>query len=327
MAFRKETFYTDYDRPGRIKRKENITKHTEHLPVPNYHHSRATDPKRGVRDSSSKYNRTATGYIDRRSCPSYPYITTRSRSPDTDYIARPPSYHDEYIQPNEQHHDKHARHRPRDESNHARWKVQAFSSRDDFMRAHGLKERANKDPEDLRGFTDGYCSADLQGSDVEDIVSYRTSYRRERRRYDSEDEEGSDIVREKRRSVGSDVASICSRRGSYSHADRRSIGEGRVGVGSDVQERRGRSSSSSTDSDCEDGYISLDDHIGGGSDCVSNRSFSDDGGEGSDAVSGCEMEQGSDIVDASDVEDFDEGEDCIQDDYGGFRVNDGCYRA
>ncbi|KZM19268.1 uncharacterized protein EKO05_0007330 [Ascochyta rabiei] len=325
MAYRKETYYTDHDKPARAKRTEYVPKHTEHQYMPSYHLPRSTDPERGVRRRSSKHNRTATGYINRRSCPSYPYITKRSHSPDPDFIARPPSYSDEYIQPCEQHHDSHASHQPRDSSHAARWNVQAFSSKEAFMRAHGLEARDDEDLMEVRRSGDGSYRANAQGSDVEDIVPCRASYERDRRRkHDSEHEAGSDVVGEKRTSVGSDIASIHSRRSSYSPSHQRPIRNTKRGEGFDIQERRG---SSDTDSDYEDGYISLDDHIGGGSDCVSNRSLSEDRGEGSDAVSGCEMEQGSDVVDASDVEDFDEGEDCIQDTHSSFCQNDVYYRA
>lgn len=303
MAHRKGSQRTDYEERARVQRPRYTAKHTEQLAA-SRHHERQAGSEHGARVRSPRRKRTATGYIDRSDCPSYPYISTRNHSPASDYITRPTSYNDDYIQPRE-HQDRPGYFRPSQNVDHARWNVQAFASKEDFMRSHGLEDQRDGHFEGTKTVRRKDTQPKQYGSDVEDIPNHRDAYQYHTRSRSRNSEEGTDVVTEQRRSVGSDVASIHSGRSSYSRSDRRSIKS--LAVGSDVQNVKG---SSGSDSDSEGGYISLDDHIGGGSDCVSNRSLSEDEGEGSDAV-GSEVSDGSDIADASDVEDFDDGEDCI----------------
>lgn len=310
MAYLKESHDANYDEHIRKHRSRHTKKHNEQAAASAHQQDKRTRPERRPRFQSPRRKRIATGYIDRNDCPSNPYISRCARTPDTDYITRPPSYHDDYIQPRAyqgRHEHFHSSPRP----DEPRWTVQSFASKEDFMRSHGpgyWREGETKRTRDVRPLKN---ESKNYGSDVEDVPDQGDVYKQgtRSRRYNSEEREGSDIVTDKKRDMGSDIASIRSRRSSHSRSDRRSIRS--LAVGSDVQEKRRRSGSASASaSDSEGGYISLDDHIGGGSDCVSYRSSSEDEGEGSDAV-GSEVGHGSDVVDVSDVESFDEGEDRI----------------
>lgn len=310
MAYLKGSRHTDYNEHDRLRILKHVSKQTERLDDPEHRRSRPVATERVIHGKSSKHKRTATGYIDRRECPSYPYIGSRSRSPESDYIIRPKSYSDDYIHPREhQYSYTHGRPPRNVNSDFSRWNIQAFSSKEEFMHAHGLKDGRDDDPEEAQAITYSHprFAADQKQyeSDVEELPNSRDPQQQgvRSRSYDS-GEEGSDVVCERKRCVGSDVAPMHSRQSSCMRSDQRSTRS--PGAGSAVLEKRGRRKS---DSDSEGGYISLDDHIGG-SDCVSNHAVTEDDGEGSDAV-GSDLVDGSDIADASDVGDFSEGEDCI----------------
>lgn len=158
-------------------------------------------------------------------------------------------------------------------------------------------------------------------SDIEDTDDYLTH--RRPTSPDSDTGAQSDFASNKQ-DLASDIVSVDSRASSVSRSNRRSIRS--AGTESRVERRR-RGSGSGSDSD--GGYISLDDYIVGGSDCVSFCVLSEDGGEGSDAV-GSDVEvrsdvgEGSDVASFSDDGDYEYEDDCIEndsDDYYGSHVH------
>ncbi|KAF2625555.1 hypothetical protein BU25DRAFT_412589 [Macroventuria anomochaeta] len=303
MAYRKRSQYISHSRSNQTKEPAHSSKYPEQFDSLRHYYSRSFSPDHDIRTQPPRRRRWAAGYMDRPSCPSYSYINTRShspgRSPDhllgSDYITQPRSREDEYIQSRERH-DNYAYSHSTYETGLRPLRDQIHTSRVDLVDNRSVAEEREVH----------------YGSDIEDLDEYQHTQQRDSRSasYDSEREEGSDLVNEKRRSMGSDVASIHSRRSSNSRSDQRSITS--LGVRSDVQKRR-RSVSAS---DSEGGYISLDEYIAGRSDCVSDRSLSEDEGEGSDAV-GSDIEGASDVGEGSDVaslsagRSYDDGEDCI----------------
>lgn len=253
----------------------------------------------------SRRRRWAAGYIDRRDCPSYPYIGARSRSPDeegSDYITQSWRRHadDDYNQSRE-HYDSHTYRSSAYKSHASRTKEQAYISRVDLR-------------DDRRGID---ADKILYGSDVEDLENHQGGDNR------SEEEHGSVVVDSRRMSTDSDIASIHSSSSSHSRSDRRSVNS--ISLRSDIQERRRGGESESDD---ERGYVSLDEYIAGRSDCGSAGSMSEHDSEGSDAVGSdvgdrsdieCmrNLEEGSDVANRSDVasmsdgRDWSDGEDCI----------------
>ena len=300
MSHRKHSQHTSRSNHDLRREATYAPKHTKQLGARERYYSRYTDAE----EIQPRRRRWAAGYIDRHSCPSYAYTNTRSRSPDdeypsdTEYIAGPRYRNDDYIQPREHHGRRVSQSDPR-------------------------HERDQRIPPTV-GVQDGRRSVEQtenrRGSDVEELTGYQDSHARNvrERSCGSHGTGASDVVNAKRRSIGSDVASIPSRRSSNSRSDRRSSRS--LGGGSNVQERK-RSSSSGSDS--EGGYISLDEYIAGRSDCVSDRSFSEDDGEGSDAVGsdivgGSDVAHGSDVASLSDSGDYGYDEDCIEDEYDGY---------
>lgn len=254
--------------------------------------------------------RWAAGYIERSSCPSYAYTSTR-RSPDldcrsgTEYTIHPRGGGDDYIEADEQRDQYTFRHTTKRSEVRD---VRSYSTPSDF---------------DLGGPCRHVEDSELcYGFDLEDVADHRhvRTQAPTASSYDFDTGEGSDIVLVNRRDGDSDIASIHNMHRSRSRSDQRSIGS--FSMHSDVQDKRGRISNSNSDD--EGGYISLDDYITGRSDCVSNHSLSEDEGEGSDAVGsdveeekyaheGSDAAHGSDVASLSGDDSFDDEEDSIND--------------
>lgn len=304
MSYRKHSQYTarsNYDRPCEGR---NAKKHAEQLDPYENRYSRYAD----LEEVQPRRRRWAAGYIDRHSCPSNAYISTRARSPDavcpsgTEYISQSKIREDDYIESREQRNPYTSRH----STNQPKTRYSEYHSPPSHVNLQDDHGRADK-------------REPYYGSDIEDLDDHHKQAMTSKS-YDSDVGEGSDIVIVNRMDGVSDVASIQSNRSSSSQSGRRSIRS--LGSRSDVQDRKTRRSDSSSDS--EGGYISLDDYIAGRSDCASNRSLSVDEGEGSDAVGSDIQEEigvgeGSDVADGSDVAylsddgSYDDEDDCIDD--------------
>lgn len=280
---------------------------TEQLASHESRYSRYTDPEQV---QSRRRRRWAAGYIDPVSCPSHAYIDTRSRRadpdqrPDTEYMTRSRSREDEYTQAREPRNTYSSRHNINQRNaRRSRYydRASSIDSKDEARPSDSLESSYDSDAVDLVG-----CQQASKQATAD-------------RRYDSDTGEGSDIVVVNRRDVESDTASIRSRRSSHSWCDGQSIRS--LDTRPDTQDANKRDVDSSSDS--EGGYISLNDYIASRSDCVSNPSMSDDGGEGSDMVAshvrgesgvgeGSRVAHGSDVASLSDSASYDDEEDCIE---------------
>jgi hypothetical protein len=301
MAYHKHTQYATRRDREQSRGVRYANQDTEQMVSVEQCYSRYTVPKEG----RPRHRRWAAGYIDRPSCSSYAYISTQPQSPDledpsdTEYITRPRS--------REVDREQHFEYSPRRTTNHSQ-------TRRSTHRTSPL------DP-DLRGQYQHHDTHEpYHGSDMEDLSDRQHTYRHATtsKTYDSDIGEGSDIVIVDRKEGDSDVASIHSRSSSGSRSDRYSAISS--SMPSNVPDRRRDIDSESDD---EEGYISLDDYIAGRSDCVSKRSVSEDEGEGSDVVGsdvegasdpgeGSDAAGGSDVASLSDDGYFDE-EDYIDD--------------
>ncbi|KAH6639501.1 hypothetical protein C7974DRAFT_133162 [Boeremia exigua] len=312
MTYRKESRYT-HDPRDRSREPKYKPKRTTLSNAHRHEHSRYNESERVAYSPPPRRRRWAAGYIDRQSCSSNAYINTRHRSPDgdypsdTEYITQPTHRTDDYIQPHS-HHDRH-------------------NMRSNPSTRHSQGHDGSGVEDSMDGPSTGARKETQYGSDVESLKDYQTTHRRYSSPTSSNPdiEKRSDIASLGKRSLGSDIASIRSRRSSNAQSDRQSARPS--SAASDIQKRkRERRNESDSDSDSEGGYISLDDYITGRSGCVSNRSVSEDNGEGSDAM-GSDVEsvsdagEGSDDVKGSDVESLSDGgsygsrEDCIENEY------------
>lgn len=280
---------------------------TEQLCSSKKRHSRYADDE----NDRPRRRRWAAGYIDRSSCPSHAYISTRRRSPDSDfpsdteYIVQSRRREDDCIEAHEQHDTgghRHATYHP--EAGRSRYSTTP-------PKRHLQDQRRDYDAHPV-----------CYGSDVEDLPTNPNTpmHTTLPKSHDSDTGHESDIVIVHGRHGGSDIASIHSRCSSRSQSDRYSVTS--LSMQSQVQDTK--RSDDESESDDEGCYISLDDYIIGRCDCVSNQSLSEGEGEGSDAV-GSDVEEasslgeegdvacGSDVAFLSDNGYFDDDEDCIGD--------------
>lgn len=295
MAYRKNPRRSGCDDCGQVQRARYSPKHTEQLDAPSQRHSKSIGIEQEVRMRSPRHSRIKE-HASRHYYSSDQHDMYRSRSPDEDYISRPTMYQEDYIQPRESHHGYSLTHK----FDYAPWKEQSPPSKADHRRSHRFQNQRDEGDEGAEDIMDDHGYVNAQGSDVEDIPFSQADYQQDTSpsEINSEADERSDVVSVKGKFVGSDVVSIGSRRSSCSLFDQRSIMS--LEVGSDVHDRPG---SNDSESDDEDGYILLDEYIAVASDCASFSADED-------------TAYGSDIADASDVEIFDEGEDCIGDQNG-----------
>lgn len=252
--------------------------------------------------------RWAAGYIDRPSCPSYAYISTRSPSlelehpSDVEYNTRPRNMDSNYLETSEQRNlftPKHTTSLPK-------VRTSKYHDPTSHMKLQDDHQHINE-------------SQLFYASDIED--SYHSQPYKQAtasKGADSEMEDGSDIVIIDQHDGASDIASLSSRCSSALRSGRNSIRSS--SMRSDVQNRMRRSSNS--ESDDEGDYISLDEYIDDQNDRVSTYSLSVHDGQGSDAV-GSDIEegngqkggdyQGSDIANMSDDGSYDDEDDYIDD--------------